>query len=231
MSKTVVIHQPDFLPYLGFFHRFLHADLWVVFDHVQFLNNSKSWHNRDKIKTPSGEKWLTVAVQKCPQKTPINEVLLSDTQDWRSDNLNLIRQNYSKAVYFKEIFPHIEKLYSLKVDRMIEFNLASIDMIMEMLDIKIDRVYSSSMSPQGFKNELLLDILKKTNGSRYLTGTGSKNYLDFELFREHKIEVVIQEFKHPVYPQLWGDFVPFLTTVDMLFNCGINDSRMIIRKV
>lgn len=229
MKKTVVIHQPDFMPYLGFFQRFLEADLWVVFDCVQFVASARSWHNRDKIKTPSGEKWITVSVRKCPRDTMIKDVLLSKEVDWRADNLNLLEASYRKAPFYAEIFPYIEGLYSFECERLIDFNLKSIDMLMGLFGIKIETVLASTLLPEGRKNELLIDILKKTGGTDYLTGTGSKDYLDEGLFEASGIKVHWQAFAHPVYPQLHGEFIPYLSSIDLLFNCGIERSRQIIR--
>lgn len=226
--KTVVIHQPDFLPYLGFFDRFLKADLWVIFDNVQFLNNSKSWHNRDKIKTPQGEKWITVSVKKCAQKTPINEVLLSDAK-WRIDGLNLLKANYRKATYFKEIIPFIEELYTYECETMLQFNLKSIYMLMQLFNIKIETVLASDLEPVGKSNVLLVDILQKVKADKYLSGVGAKAYFDPAPFAAAGIEVIWQDFKHPVYPQLYGDFIPYLSSIDLLFNCGIKKSREILR--
>jgi hypothetical protein len=229
MSRTIVIHQPDFLPYIGFFHRFLKADLWVILDHVQFLRNSKSWHHRDKIKTANGEKWLTVAIRKCGQVTPINDVMLSDTP-WRRDHLNMITTSYRNAPYFMEIFPRIERLYRYQCERLIDFNLASIEMLKELLDINIPSVLASSLSPEGKSNELLVDILKKVHANTYLSGVGARAYFDPLPFDRAGIRVIWQDLKHPVYPQVHGDFIPYLSSIDLLFNCGIEKSRAILRR-
>ncbi len=231
MSKTVVIHQPDFLPYIGFFHRFLKSDLWVVLDQVQFVNKGGSWHYRDRIKTPKGAVWLSISVQKTEINTPINKVLLSNAVNWKENNLNLIKQNYSKAPYFKEIFPFVEKLYSNTSERMMDFNLASIDMLTDLFDIRIEKIFASDLNPQGAKSELLIDILKKAKAEIYFSGVGAKNYMNDELFRAEGIDVVYQDFIHPVYPQLHGDFIPYLSSIDLFFNCGIEESRKILRKV
>lgn len=229
MSKTVVIHQPDFLSHPGFFHRFLGADLYVALDHVQFVNGtSRSWTHRDKIKTPRGEQWLTISVRKTPRDTPINAVELSKT-DWRTQNLNLVRENYRSAAYFQEIFPELERLYALPCTRLVEFTIASIDMLLRLLEISIPRVLSSSLKPAGHKNELLVDILRKVGAKRYISGVGAREYFDPAPFEEAGIEVVWQEFRHPIYPQLHGEFVPGLSSIDMLFNCGAEESRRILR--
>lgn len=229
MNKTVVIHQPDFLPHLGFFHRFLAADLYVALDHVQFVNGtSRSWTHRDKIKTPRGAQWLSLSVRKAPRDTPINAVGLSDT-GWRTQNLNLLRENYQEAPHFKEIFAELEKLYELTGDRLVEFTKASIDMLLHLFDIPIPCVLSSSLKPVGHKNELLVDILRKVGATHYLSGIGARDYFDPVPFSEAGIDVVWQDFKHPVYPQMHGEFVPFLSSIDLLFNCGVDRSREILR--
>lgn len=229
MSKIVVIHQPDFLSYLGFIHRFLNAGLFVALDHVQFVNGtSKSWTHRDRIKTPYGSQWLTVSVRKTPRDTPINAVELSDT-DWRAQNLNLIRRNYREALHFEEVFPELENLYALPCERLVEFTMASINMLIRLFDTPLPIVFSSSLQPSGHKNELLADILRKVGATHYLSGMGARDYFELAPFSEAGIEVVWQEFRHPVYPQLHGEFVPCLSSIDMLFNCGIKHSRRILR--
>ncbi len=228
-DKTVVIHQPDFLPYLGFFHRFLNSDLYVILDNVQFLSGSKSWHNRDKIKTLQGAKWLTVNVKKTSQKTNINEIILATDVDWKIKNVSLIKENYKSSKYFEEIFPYIEKLYNFKCEKLIDFNLKSITALMELFDIKIEMVAGSSLGASGKGNALLVDILKKVHATRYLSGIGAKAYYDSRPFEEAKIEVIWQNFKHPVYPQLHGEFIPYISSIDLLFNCGIEKSREILR--
>ncbi len=228
MSKTVVIHQPDFLPYLGFFHRFLGADLYVALDHVQFVHSNRGWTHRDKIKTPRGTQWLTVSVRKAQRDTPINAITLSDT-DWRAENLNLVRENYREAPHFEMIYSELETLYALSCTRLSEFTLASIKMLLRLFDIKIPCVESNSLQPRGHKNELLVDILRKVSATRYFSGVGARDYLDPIAFSEAGIEVVWQDFKHPVYPQLYGEFVPYLSSIDMLFNCGVERSCEILR--
>jgi hypothetical protein len=230
MSKTVVIHQPDFLPYIGFFHRFLNAELWVILDNVQFIHKgSIGWQHRDKIKTPQGAKWITVSVQKCALGTSINEVLLSKSTDWRIDHLNLIRENYKKSAFFDEIFPYIEELYAVSCDKMIDFNMKSIEMLLKLFDIDIRSIYSSTLNPKGAKNERLIDILKKVDATVYLSGIGSRNYIDEKMFDENDIDIVWQDLKFPVYDQLHGDFIPYLSSIDLFLNCGIKKSQEIIR--
>lgn len=228
-EKLVVIHQPDFLPYLGFFDRLIRADIYVVFDNVQFVYGSRSWTNRDKIKTKQGAKWITVATQKCPRDTKIQDVLIQENGDWKSRHLNILTENYKEAGYYKEIMPYMQKLYTSNTKRLMDFNMASIKMLMELLDIDIEIVYASHLGVTGKSNELLVDIMHKLGAKKYLSGVGAKDYYKPEVFEKADIEVIWQQFAHPVYKQLYGDFIPYLSTIDLLFNCGIQESRKILR--
>jgi hypothetical protein len=227
--KTVVIHQPDFLSHLGFFHRFLNADMWVVLDTVQFVSGtSRSWQNRDKIKTAQGEKWITVSVQRAPVGTAIKDIFLSES-NWRRDNLNLVHNSYSKAPFFDEVMPYINDLYRFECKRLMEFNLKSSEVLMKLFGIKIKTEMASDLDPVGKSNALLVDILKRVKADKYLSGVGARAYYDPVPFAAAGIEVIWQDFKHPVYPQLHGDFIPYLSSIDLLFNCGIAKSREILR--
>ena len=177
MKKIVVIHQPDFMSYLGFFHRLLHADLFIVLDNVQFVSNSsKAWTNRDKIKTQKGDQWLTVSVNKAPLNTNINEITINYNVDWQNKNLELLQQNYRKADFFDEIFPKIEALYSTRHEKLFDFNMKSIEMLNSFFDIRIDIVFSSDLKTTKTKSERLVELLKQVNATHYLSGIGAKDY-------------------------------------------------------
>ncbi|WP_298258725.1 WbqC family protein [Bradyrhizobium sp.] len=229
MSRTAVIHQPDFLPYLGFFERLLHADVFVLLDSVQYVNSSRGWTHRDKIKTPNGAKWISISVNSVPRDTPICEIELSDHVDWRTNHLNLLRENYRKSPHFAEIFPEIEQLYACRCTKLSDFNRASIELLMRLFDIRIETVTATSLFPDGKSNELLVNILKKIGADRYLSGSGAKAYFRPEPFAAAGVEVLWQDFQHPVYTQLHGDFVPYLSSIDLLLNCGADQSRKILR--
>ncbi|MFC3678324.1 WbqC family protein [Ferrovibrio xuzhouensis] len=230
MTYTVVIHQPDFAPYLGFFHRFLHADLYVVLDHVQFVTNtSRSWTHRDKIRAATGEKWLTLGVKKPPLGTPINQVALAGDATWVANNLGLLRENYSRATGWSEVMPIIEDLYQNPPASMQMFNMRWLERLADLLEVRIPFVLSSSLLPQGQKNEMLVDLLQKVGATHYLSGTGARAYMDTEVFTRAGIEVVWQQFEHPVYPQQYEPFIPYLSILDVLFNCGVAGTRALLR--
>lgn len=229
-EKVVMIHQPDFIPYLGFFHRLMLSDIYIVLDNVQFTRGgSNCWTNRDKIKTPQGAKWITISCKKAPVETDINQIELNDALDWRSRNLSQIKDNYSDAPGFREVFPHIENLYGREYTLLSDFTFASIQVLIELFAIDIEILFSSDLKPCGKSNQRVIDLVKKTGAHKYLSGVGARSYFEPELYRRAGINVLWQDFKHPVYPQLYGDFIPYLSSIDLLLNCGIEESRKILR--
>jgi hypothetical protein len=230
MTHIAVIHQPDFVPHLGFFQRLLYADTFVLLDTAQYVNaTSRSWTNRDRIKGPQGERWLTISVKSAPRETPINKIEISDTVNWRARHLNQLRECYRKSAYFDEIFSHVECLYAKHSVLLVDFTIASIKMLMDLFDIHIDLVLASSLQARGSSNELLVAILREIGASAYLSGLGARDYFRPEPFAHAGIEVRWQDFVHPEYPQLHGPFISYLSSIDLLFNCGVARSREILR--
>ena len=218
-KKIVVIHQPDFIPWLGYFDRLIKSDVFVVLDNVQYIR--RGWHHRDKIKTVSGSTWLTVPVKKKGRyEQLINEVEIDYSQNWQSKHLNTLHHNYGHAQYFSSIFPEIEAIYLKNYKLLIDFNIALIRLIINLLNIKVDMILSSSLGCAGEKTDLLINILIQVGGNSYLTGLGSKSYLLEDRFINENIELLWQNYKHPIYSQLHGDFIPELSVLDFLFNCG-----------
>jgi len=221
MSRTVVIHQPDFLPHLAFFERLIHADLFVILDDAQFVRGTaRAWQNRDRIKTPQGVRWLTVSVGRCPLGTPINRVRLSSAVPWRRRHLVQLEESYREAAFFAETFEALRNLYASTSERLLTFNLHSIRLFLDLLGIEVEEVLASSLEASGRKSERLVSILRAVGADRYLSGIGAAAYHDPVPFEEAGIEVVWQDFQHPVYPQLHGPFVPGLSAIDAVFNCG-----------
>jgi len=232
MSKVAVIHQPDFLPWIGFLDRLRKADLYIALDHVQFVSgSSNSWTHRDRIKTAAGPRWLTLGTKKAPLGTPINAIELAPGRDWRDTNLNQLRESYRGTPYFTDVFGELEALYARNDEKLVAMTLASIDMLGRMLDVTRPRILSSSLSPRGARNEMLVDLLRKVGATHYLSGVGARAYFEPQPFAEAGIEVLWQAQDHPTYPQPHGAFVPYLSAVDMLFNCGREKSREILRSL
>ena len=215
----VCIHQPDFAPYLGFFRRLIDCDTYIAFDDVQFLR--RGWHHRDKIKTRSGTTWLTLPTRKADYAAAINEIELDpDTDAWIPKHLNLLKENYAGCTYFDSYFSALEGIYNKRHRRLIDFNLDVLNFFLAELEIEIKTVFSSQFGVTGEKNDRLTTLVRAVGGDHYITGTGSRDYIDADKFKQAGITLEIQKFDHPVYPQAFGDFIPYLSGIDAIMNCG-----------
>lgn len=215
LAKTVTIHQPDFMPWLGFFDRWRVSDLFIVLDDVQFIR--RGWHHRDKIKTPSGVQWLTVPVRKRGRNRQlINEVELDNEGDWRRRHLETIRHAYHSAPEFREVFAALEEIYARPHRLLIDHNLDLLRFAAARLGVDTPLEFSSNIGSDSAGTQRLVDLVKAVGGRVYVTGTGSREYLEESLFASADLEVRWQEFQHPVYRQLYGDFVPKLSILDYL---------------
>ena len=225
--KTICIHQPDFLPYLGFFHRLLEIDLFIILDDVQFERGG--WHHRDKIKTKQGEQWLSLSTKKGVFPQNINQVELAEKSHvWVKKNLNLLIENYKSSLFFDTYFPEIQKIYFTGFQKMTDLNMAFLQFLLKAFDLQVDIVISSSLNTEGQSNQKLINLIKATDGTHYLSGVGARAYLNEEMFAQEGISVEWQNFSHPIYPQLHGEFIPYLSSIDLLFNCG-SRSKDILR--
>lgn len=221
-------HQPQYLPWLGFFEKADRADVFVLLDDVQYKKND--WQNRNKIKTAKGAQWLTVPVE-AHLGVKISETHISVDKPWVKDHLKSLETCYHRASYFNEVFPVLrETLQSQKWELLGALNLALIKSLLKLLGIPEKKwVLSSSLNIREESTARLVAIGKAMGADRYLSGEDGEKYLDLKQFEESRIAVAFQHYQHPAYAQLHGDFVTHLSVVDLLFNCG-SQSLEILRK-
>jgi len=217
---TVAILQPSYLPWLGYFDQIYKSDIFVFYDDVQY--DKGGWRNRNKIKIPNGWQWLTVPVK---MKGRFGEMLyekeINNKTNWREKHLKSIQQNYVKAPYFKDYFKSLEKIYLKEWKNLEELDVTLIKLICNLLGMKNKKiVYSRELKIEGEATERLVKICQLFKADTYLTGDAAKGYLKEDLFEKVGIEVEYQNYQHPVYNQLYGDFVPYLSVIDLLFNHG-----------
>jgi hypothetical protein len=211
----VTIHQPDFLPWLGFFDRWIKSDLYIVLDDVQFIR--RGWQHRDRIKTEKGVQWLTVpVVKKGRYFQEIRAVELNNQSGWWRTHLNTLRQAYGKAPKFDTVYNKIKEILSKEHKLLIDLNMDLLYYCSDALEIKTPVVFSSSFKESGKGTDRLVRLIKAAGGGTYLTGLGSKDYLMEEAFNIEEIEVYWQKFSHPIYPQLHGNFEKELSIIDFL---------------
>lgn len=229
--KIVAIHQPTFLPWLGYFHKIMNCEVFVVLDDVQFPKTGGSWIQRVKLLIGGRAHWMTVPVDRSYHGTrDVNKIQIKDSEPWRTKMLAAIDQSYRKAPFYKTFIPVIEELIREPETNLCAFNLRAIRRLWDVLALPPrEIVLSSGCAASGMSNELLIALVKELGGTHYLCGGGSADYQDDALFAAHGITVVYQGFTHPRYEQQGTpEFVPGLSVIDALFRCGSDAVRAML---
>lgn len=216
----IAIHQPEHLPWLGFFHKINMADIFVVLDNVQYRR--RYFQNRNKIRTKSGELYITVPVVRANRDALlIKEVrIFRNDLKWKRKNIESIFNAYSKAKYFNDYADKIREIYLRDYELLINMNLEFIKYLMQVLRIKTEIILSSSLKVNGRKENLIMNICKELKADTYISGISGKNYLNTQDFKEAGIKLIYQEFHHPIYKQLYEPFLSCMSVIDLLFNYG-----------
>ena len=221
---TVAIHQPNFIPWVGYFNKISKCDLFVLFDDVQFPR-AKTFGNRVEIKTNNGPVWLTVPVLHRGELKNFNEIEIDNVQNWAAKSIKTIKLAYQKAACFKDYWDEFESIYLRKYDLLTELNIALMNYAITATGISTRLVLSSEIpGTAGLTGaEKIMGILKHLNATEYLSGkgAGSMRYIVEDDFNVANIKLVWQKYEPKPYRQLWGgDFVPNLSIIDLLFNEG-----------
>ena len=218
-GTRVVVLQPGYLPWLGFFDQMQRADVFVYYDDVQY--DTGGWRNRNRIKAQDGVQWLTVPVRHSGLGSPrIIEVEIDNRRAWARKHVATMRQAYARARFVPDYLPAIEAMLSRRWDRLVDLDITLIEAIAGWLGLRPHVVRASELGIEGARSERLLGICRQLGATEYVSGDAARAYLDLPLFERHGIRVTWQAYAHPVYPQQHGAFVPYLSIVDLLFNCG-----------
>lgn len=230
MNKVVTIHQPYYLPWLGYLHKVSQADVFIILDTVQFKKNS--FINRVQIKSDTKPIWLTVPVKKHILKTPIKDIEISSNQEWVERQLNQITSNYKKAKYFDLYFSLISEKLRKDYKSLSELNIALIKLLLKCYSIETKLLIASDIQIFNIKGgtEITLELSKTLNAETYLSGQFGKNYLDLSKFDSEKIKVIFHSFQHPLYSQIKEPFLSGLSSIDLLFNYGENAKDVLFNK-
>ena len=218
-------HQPNYLPWLGFFDKMAQCDVFVVEDNVQF--ERQGFQNRNRIKTVNGPAWLTVPVEHVGESLSIDQVKIADGAEsrWAERHWLSLKHNYCKAPFWEKYCGFFEETYGREWSMLIDLNVHLIRGLMGFLGLEKRLVTASSLGVSGKGSELVLAQCKALGASVHLSGVGGRGYLDLGRFEEEGVKVVFQDFQYPVYHQLHGGFVPDLSVVDYLFCVGAKPWR------
>jgi hypothetical protein len=227
----VAIHQPHYLPWLGYLSRMARADLFVVLDHVQF--ERRNYQNRTRVRIGGEGRWLTVPVEQHSREERILDKRIDNRlpgpRHWSRIHFLTLRHAYREAPFLDAYLGKLGAIFAQRFETLAELDAALLEFLRAAYGIRTPLVRSSTLSPQGAKSELVLDLCRRVGASGLLVGLGrSRRYLDREAFARAGIALVFQQFAHPVYPQRGAaPFVPGLSALDLLFNCGPESRRLL----
>lgn len=223
----VAIHQPNYLPWLGFFYKLARSEAFIFLDTVPFSKNS--YQNRCRLKTANGLLWLTQPVctsGRSGQATA--DVEFDSTLQWQKKHLKSIEMAYRRAPFFKQLFPKLESvLLAHSWQHLADLNIALIESISFELGCATRFFRALHLGVRGHATDLLVGLCKRIQATVYLSGTGGKKYQDINQFAANGIQVTYTDFTHPQYKQLWGQPVVGLSIIDLLMNHG-PESRTIL---
>lgn len=229
----VAIHQPNFLPWLGFFDKILRSDTFVLLDDVQYPKQNAKWINRVYIPINKSEKWVNIIIDHSYSGVKlINEITLNTKVDWRRKLLNQLEHTYKKHPFYNELGPWLETAIAFPTNSLCDYNLNFLFHLIDILNLDRTKIkMSSELNVDGVSNERLINITQSLGGTTYLAGGGSGEYQEDDKFSKAGIEVKYQSFQHPAYPQRKNDeFMPGMSIIDCLMNIGIEDTKMLIHK-
>jgi hypothetical protein len=224
----VAVHQPQYLPWLGYFDKMARADAFVLLDTVQYKKNE--WQNRNRIKTAQGPQWVTVPVlYKFPQR--IQEVEINNRERWQHKQRQALISNYRKAPFWDLLAPFWEEVLDRTWERLADLNIFVVRSLAALLGIETPLYVASELPPFPEEpDERLAAMTAFLGGNIYLAGSGGHDYMNLEIYRHAGIEVAFQTYAHPVYNQFYGQFTPYLSVVDLLFHHG-PESLAILRGI
>lgn len=236
MSRVLAAHQPNFMPYLGFFDKMKKADVFVIRDEVQFVK--RDFHHRNRIRINSNDninnpmhKWLSVPVEKSKDyilNIPIKKETRINGLEWNKQMLRDIKLNYYKTPFFDDYFSDLKSILNNSDDKLVNLNIRIINFLKKVFGINSKVVMASDLKLSNFDSEKsdaslkLAELCKELNADVYLSGSGGRNYLNLDVFKKQGIKVEFQDFVHPEYKQKFPGFVSNLAAIDALFCVGEN---------
>jgi len=218
VGVRVAIHQPHYLPWLGYLAKWAAADVFVFLDTVQYEKNG--WQNRNRIKTAAGPRWLTVPVH-ARLGTPIAEVTVDGAQPWRERHRQAIAQAYAEAPHLDRYRAELDALYAKAWPRLAPLAAATAEWLARAAGIATPTRLASSLAvAAGDPTERLVALCQAVGADTYLAGRDGAHYMDVARFATAGIAVLYQDYAHPAYAQLHGEFAPNCSGLDLLLTHG-----------
>jgi hypothetical protein len=216
---NVVILQPSYIPWRGYFDQIRRADLFIFYDDVQY--DKHGWRNRNQIKTSQGKQWITIPVHSkgVTEGIPIKDVRIDWSKSWPKKHLNALKIAYAKAPFFASYRSWLDSVYERQDEFLADFTIDTTIELAGMLGITNTEFVRSSEIPgiDGQKTDRLIQILKHVDATHYISGPSARDYIEGDKFNEAGITLEFMEYDYPEYPQLHSPYDPFVSILDLLF--------------
>ncbi|WP_421754467.1 WbqC family protein [Croceimicrobium sp.] len=219
----LAVHQPNFMPWQGYFKKMKDCDQYILMDTVQYVHRHIC--NRNKFKNSQGEaQWLGVSVSHSKGRdVSFIELAIDYSQKWQSKALNSLKHAYGKAPYFDQYYPQIEKILLTEYPNLAALNIEIIEFFRGVLKIDTPMQRMSNLPGDlGTKSEQIINLCKIVGADQYLSGQGAKKYNDLEAYQAANIELLYQEYEPPVYKQMGDEFISHLSVIDLIMCEGDN---------
>jgi hypothetical protein len=226
MGRSVVISQSMYFPWVGLLEQMRLADTFVHYDTVAF---DRGFYNRVQVKTEQGSRWITVPLSDHRRGQPIDEIRIDNTQNWQKQHIGILRQAYRSAPFRDEMLDLMDSVIGARAETLAQVSRASMLALADYFDLRSSRdfVDARTLRVQGERSQRLRDMVLALHGTKYITGHGARNYLDHTLFEDAGIAVEYMRYECVPYPQLHGPFTPYVTSLDLIANCGKRGSAVI----
>ena len=219
---NVVILQPSYIPWRGYFDQICRADLFIFYDDVQY--DKHGWRNRNQIKTHQGKQWITIPVHAkgATQGTLIKDVRIDWSKPWAKSHLKSLTVSYSKAPYFKEYLSLLESIYQRTDELLADFTIGTSILLARELGFTSTRFMRSSelSGVEGEKTDRVINVLEQVGATHYLCGPSASSYMEPEKFAAAGLTFEYMQYDYPEYPQLHPPYDPYVTILDLLFMTG-----------
>ena len=220
------VHQPNYLPWSGFFHKMASCDVLIILDNVQY--SRRSFCNRTQVKSPSGALWLTLPIVKGPVEQEINQTRLFEPSKHLSRNFETLRHLYARAPYFSLLESELRLIYHQPWEFLLPFNLNLIRILANILEITTPIILASNLGkPPADKNQRIIFLCQQLGADTYLSGIGAKAYNDPQSFITAGLTLEYQSFQPPVYSQGKGDFISGLSIIDLIAYAGPKSRQLL----
>ncbi|MEW6750755.1 MAG: WbqC family protein [Candidatus Latescibacterota bacterium] len=226
-QRLVAVHQPNYLPWLGFFDKAAKADVLVLLDHVQFPR--RSWTSRVRVRGTQEAFWLSVPVRvKGRYDQTIGQTEIAYDEAWVERHLRTLRHCYGGSPHGDAVLEVLVPHYAARPALLAELNAILIRSLLDVLQIRTPVVLGSELGTQGRATHLLAALTQAAGGTGYLSGDGADGYQESQAYAARGLDLVYQRFAHPEYPQRGTPFVPGLSVVDALCCCGAERTRELL---